>query len=356
MSKTESYNAKEQIRIGRDLVNSYCRENYDAKLTSLVRWHHGMVTPRRLSWRREQLESRIPHLLTRRVWWGDATADEQSEYLALATAYRARAEKEKRVSFSENSFTEVIWHTHDVALFHTQKRDGAICHIRGDAGCGKSTVSTAWHQTNNHGSTIYVNGVGCSGKRTFMERLAIPLGLDRQANWQKLESREIDCFEPGMVLIVDEIHSCVREGTVKQPVIDYIRGIRDLTGASIVSLATDDLFEQALQTSSWKDNQWWRRGARSIDLPKRSPNPGKEIADLFAFRFPDFDLSETLLENLILVNDHPKGGFGQISMIFINAEAEAALKEKPVSVKDINTCTDTRLDEIDAILKRFTGK
>ena len=198
-----------------------------------------------------------------------------------------------------------------------------------------------------------MNAIGCTGKRTFMERLAIPLGVDRQAGYNKLESREIDCFEPGMVLIVDEIHSCVREGTVKQPVIDFIRGIRDLTGASIVSLATDDNFEQALATSAWNDNQWWRRGARSIDLPKRSPDAKKEVADLFVFRFPDFDLPDVLLDNLILVNDHAKGGFGQISMIFTNAYAEASLKERVVTIKDVMTCTDARLDELDAIQKRF---
>jgi hypothetical protein len=354
----EIFNMTDEIRLGRDLVGRNCREKYaaDQKLCDLIKWHHGFVMPRRLSWEREQRESGIPQEISWVVWQGAANADQRAEYKNLASEYRKRCEDNHLVEFCKTSYSEPIWHTCDVALFHTRRGKGTQCHIRGDAGCGKTLVSRAWHQTNNHGRSIFFEPKGAGGVRSFLEELAFLMGVDRNCSYAKLINRVFGCFEPGMVLIVDEISLLVRESGTKQPVLDMLRRICDTTGASVVSLATDDKFESDLSASDWNDRQWWRRMSRIVDLPRNSPEPEKDIRALFEFRFPDFNLSDTLLNSFVIVNDHEKGGFGQVAKIFVDAEVEADLDHRKLQIKDLATCVAAKLVALKAVALRSSRR
>jgi AAA domain len=350
-------NNTEQIRIGRDLVMRHCRDKYSDELAELVKWHHGFVMPRQLSWLAETRESRIPQDLTWSIWQGQATEEQQKEYLALIAAYRERCRKAQRVIFCDTSYSKLIWHTCEVALYHTRRGKGTQCHIRGDAGCGKTLVARAWHQTNNHGRTIFCDPKGAGGSRALLEGLALLLGVDRNCSFSKLITRVFSSFEPGMVLVVDEVSLLVREGAAKQPMLDLLRRICDITGASLITLATDDKFEGDLATSAWNDKQWWRRMTRITDLPSQSPDPKKDITALFEFKFPQFELGETLLEVFLLINSDEKGGFGQVAKIFDDAEVEAAMEERKVALKDVALCAEKKIEALESINRRSrTGR
>ena len=345
-------NASEQIRLGRDILLRNCREKYSEDLGEMVKWHHGFVIPRQLSWRAEMRESGIPQVLTWSIWQGQASKEEQAEYLGLVKDHRKRCQEARRVTFAETSYSRPIWHTCQVALFHTVRGKGTQCHIRGDAGCGKTLVARAWQQTNNHGRTIFYEPKGVGGSRALLEDLALLLGVDRGCSFAKLITRVFASFEPGMVLIVDEVALLVREGSNKQPMLDLLRRICDTTGCSMVTLATDDKFEADVATSAWNDKQWWRRMSRITDLPGKSPEAEADIRALFEFKFPQFELTETQLSSFVLINDDEKGGFGQVAKIFDDAEIEARMKEREVTVKDITICTATKLKALEAVNRR----
>ena len=349
-------NASEQIRLGRDILLRNCREKYDENLADQIKWHHGFVMPRQLSWRAEMRESAIPQALTWAVWQGQADGAQQKEYLDLVTRHRTHCNQTGRVMFCPTSYSGPIWHTCQVALFHTQRGKGTQCHIRGDAGCGKTLVARAWQQTNNHGRTIFYEPKGVGGSRALLEDLALLLGVDRGCSFAKLITRVFASFEPGMVLIVDEVALLVREGSNKQPMLDLLRRICDTTGCSLITLATDDKFEADMATSAWNDKQWWRRMTRITDLPSKSPKPEDDIRALFEFKFPQFDLSETQLNSFLLINDDDKGGFGQVAKIFDDAEIEAAMEERKVAVKDIAICTAAKLKALESVQRRSRSR
>jgi DNA transposition AAA+ family ATPase len=341
-----------ECRIGRDIVARVCRDAYaaDPELQDLVKWHHGFTVPRRLSWAAAAREAELEPGMIYNAWRGDLNGDAPA-YKAAIKRLRKEAAAAGRVSFCETSFSKVVWEAHEVAAFTSREsRAGTMVYIRGDAGTGKTLVSRAWCQTNNHGRSYFFQPKGYGGSRGLLNECAALMGLDRTANALLLCERVFESFEPGMVLVVDEVALLVRATGRKQPMLDLIRRISDITGCAVIALATDDKFESDVAGSSWNDRQWWRRQSRIIDLPKVATD--QDVTTLYEFKFPDLDLDDVIRGGLLEVNSHDKGGFGQVAKILDDAQLLARRAGRKPSVTDLATCLKLKLKSLDAVRSR----
>lgn len=351
----EVFNSTPEIRLGRDHVLRVCRDaGYNESLTGLVLWHHGFVIPQRVTWAAAAADARVESEILWKTWQGKASPEELAEYERTVGRFRQECDKKQRVAFCETSFSRIIWEAHEVAGFTTLTSGPTMVYIRGDAGCGKSLVSRSWCQANNHGRSIFYEPKGIGSTRQLLNDLAVLTGIDRKSNFNKLAQRIFDCFKPGMVLVVDEVALLVREKSTKQPLLDLLRRISDITGCAIIFIATDDRFESDLATSSWNDRQWWRRMSRIIDLPTAAQEA--DVEALFAHKLPDMDLSDTVRAALLEVNAHDKGGFGQVAKIIDDALVFANYHKRQVSIRDVKLCIERKLDSLDSVARRSTRR
>jgi len=343
----EHFNMTDEIRLGKDYILRACRERYqdDPELCALLKWDHGFTMPRRLSWARHERETKADTEICWKVWQGNASGDDIAQYKKAMSKFRKHAEETGQRSFCETVYSDIIWETCELVGHISAQGKQACAHIRGPAGCGKSTVAEAWALTNNHGRSVFYAPKFAGGKRQVLEDLALIRGIDRASNFNKLTQRVFDSFEQGMVLIVDELAALVRAKSQRQETLDMVRRISDISRCGLIALATGDKFESDLATGDWNDIQWWRRMNRIIDLPKQATDG--DIESLWKFKFPDLDLDVFTRECLLDINSHQKGGFGQVAILFDTAIQLAGRKGREVRAKDVENEIALKLAALD---------
>src|SRR5271154_1437681 len=104
----ESFNATDQIRLGADYILRLCRERYaeDAELCDLLKWHHGYVIPRRLSWSTAEKEAHAKTDVMWAVWQGRASDDQIAQFKSKISAFRKRCKAEGRIEFCETIYSK----------------------------------------------------------------------------------------------------------------------------------------------------------------------------------------------------------------------------------------------------------
>jgi DNA transposition AAA+ family ATPase len=338
-------------RVPTDIVLRACREVYadDDELACLVKAHHGYCTARRAVANSYAAEVDLDPGLIMRVWLGKASADQVEKYRRQVSPFMAALVKANRVSYADTKVGRLIWEALDVAKRRSARGKGLLVWIQGDAGIGKTTIAKAWAQANNHGSSCVYEPRGAGGVKTMAKDLAEARGLDNGMNYDRLLRRLFASFEPGIVLIVDEAHLLVNEDTsAKQPKLDFLRRLSDVTGCAVVFLDTDQQVEVGLRTSKYNDKQLWRRMGRIVDLP--AALDADDIRALCGYRFPRLELDDALLTVLEAVNEHPKGGFGQIGILLDDAQDYALDNGRHTPTKrDILVCAQQKLGSLDRI-------
>jgi hypothetical protein len=341
------FNATDQIRLGADHILRTCRERYhdDPVLSDLLKWHHGFVVPRQLSWATAEREAHAGFNMMWNVWQGSASPKQIAEFKKKVGAFRERCKREGRLEFCETIYSKIIREAFEEALFATRNGTKVGIHIRGPAGCGKSLITEACCRDNNHGSSTFYEPKGLGGKRQLLEDLAFMKGIDRASNSIKLATRVFNSWEPGMLLAVDEIHLLVFEKTLKQPLIDVLRRMMDIRKIALFVNSTEHIFENSVAAGKWNDTQWWRRMMEIIDLPAVAPD--KDVDSLFAFKFPGLNLLSETREYLLNINHHKKGGFGQVAIILDKILLKAKRKEIKVTAEIIEREVDSKWEALD---------
>lgn len=344
----------DHIRLGHDHVARLAHEQYleDHELRDLVLWHHGYCIARRITWKTAAEEVGVDVQLLWRIWQGKGENGDDREFKKLVGSFRERLGKRNKCAFCETTYSKMIIEALEVAKFETSQLEGVdprerepvIIHITGPSGCGKTYIARAWCAANNHGKSVLYEPKGVGGTRQLLNDLALINGVDRRQNAIWLAQRVFDCFYPGRVLIVDEVALLTKEKSVKQPMLDMLRRLADISGCALVCLATDTKFEDDLATGRWNDTQWWRRQARTINLPERCVD--EDIESLFSFKFPSLDFNKDLALLLHDVNDHPKGGFGQVARVLKDAQMYAAREDRNTRIKDVVLCAMQKRDAL----------
>lgn len=340
------FNATDQIRLGADYIIRLCRGRYasDPALCELLKWHHGFVIPRRLSWGDAERESHAAQAVMWNVWQGSASTEEVADFKKKIGAFRERCKKEGRIDICDTVYSRIIIAAFEEALYATENGMKWGVYIKGPPGCGKSIVTEALCRDNNHGRCTFYEPTGDGGMRQMKEDIGGLKGIDVNSNSIKLTNRILNCFIPGMLLAVDEIHLLAYDKTVKQPRIDFLRRIMDRCHIALFTLATGRTFETNVISGKWDDKQWWRR-MEIIDLPPEAPDV--DIDSLFAFKFPDMELPRETREYLLNINHHPKGGFGQVAFMFDKVILRAKKAAQPITITSIEREADAKWTALD---------
>ena len=343
-----------EARLGRDILLRACRNDYgaDPELQSLLKWHHAHTVPRRLSWAAAGRELGLDPGVIFQAWRGGLNG-EAPAYKAAVKRLRAEAGRAGRPGICETRSSRIIWEAHEVAAYETQQGKGSMVYIRGPSGAGKTFVSKAWCRAYTGGQAIFAEPKGWGGSKQLLYDLGGALGLNRSMSGNSMLNRVFDSLEPGTVVVEDEIALLVRANSQKQPQLDLLRRLPELTGCALIVLATEQKFENDLRTSDWDDVQWWRRQSRIIDLPDLAEET--DVVSLFRFKLPGHELHDKIKAALLAVNAHRKGGFGQVAKILDDAIVFAQRAGRKPTDSDLATCAKMKFDALDAVEKR-TGR
>jgi DNA transposition AAA+ family ATPase len=215
-------------------------------------------------------------LLFRGKYSGDigAVVKEVEEFFELLDK-RAQGQK---LTFIHTELTRRIWRVCEASL-EFQK----IAFVFGDMQIGKTEALKAYAAAHNHGSTIYVSMPTGGALGPFLNRMADVLRIPQNLNTNKLRERIINSFDDRMLLIVDECHRCIREGSTSvHPVqtIEFIRELFDERQCGLVLCATN-VFRDAMESGGVSKilRQIKRRRLCALQLPT---TPSQADLNLFA--------------------------------------------------------------------------
>jgi DNA transposition AAA+ family ATPase len=192
-------------------------------------------------------------------------------------AFRRKVEAQTRVGDSGYIATRLsaaIWDRCDRARLRCR-----VGFIWGDSQIGKTTALVEYTRTHNHGETIYVEAPTGGALTSLLEDLSDVLAIPRVHRVGDLRRRIIECFDPKMLLIIDEGHRFL---TTERGLhsLDFIRELYNKAGCGIILSMTKegrDLFRKG--PAAKKLEQLWRRRIAPLELPQLVP---KDDLALFA--------------------------------------------------------------------------
>jgi DNA transposition AAA+ family ATPase len=340
------------LRLGADIVAEATAAAYKAEVADLVRWFHGyLLAERRRTWKLCCDQIGLDHVVVWRAFNGTADDAEQRRFMGAVGPFREKTGSSKRSSYAPTSFAARILAALDVALRRSERGDGGLTYIQGDAGVGKTRVSTGWVGDHNHGCANLIATRGVGGIKSLLGDIAVANGIDAASSYNVLHRRVFGCYYAGRVLIVDEAHLLVSEHSRRQIAVDALRRLSDITGCAVVLLVTDDRFEVGLAASGYNYRQLVRRCDRLVFLPTR-PEDGDLVA-LCRFKAPGIECDDKLLAALRALTDHDCGGFGAVAKIIADAEDLAISEGRHLARKDVMLAAAKKLEAMDVLQKRL---
>lgn len=189
--------------------------------------------------------------------------------VASIDAFRRQVEGVNRVGesgFLHTRLAAAIWDRCDRARLRKK-----IAFIFGDSQIGKTTALQEYTRTHNHGETIYLEAPSGGSITSFLQKLCAKLAVPQVHRSGELRDRIMDCFDPKMLLIVDEAHRLLHAAKGIHA-LDFLRELYNTAGCGIVLSMTDegrDLFRKGVYAKRLE--QLWRRRLSPLQLPRTVP-------------------------------------------------------------------------------------
>lgn len=189
--------------------------------------------------------------------------------IASIDAFRRQVEAGSRLGdsgFIATRLSASIWDRCDRARLRRK-----IAFIFGDSQIGKTASLVEYTRTHNHGETIYMEAPTGGAISTFMQKLGAKLAIPQVNRAGDLRDRIMECFDPKMLLIVDEAHRLLHAGRGIHS-LDFIRELYNTAGCGIVLAMTHE-GRQELHKGRFAKRleQLWRRRLAPLQLPMTVP-------------------------------------------------------------------------------------
>lgn len=270
--------ATAHVRIPGDVVNKATAELVDNQRGAIRRWHahyieHDLTLEE--AGRLIGLSGAVASLVFRGRY--EARLDNVVKEIESFFDLHDKRAQGRKLTFIETDLTRKIWRVCDAAVEFQR-----IAFIFGDQQIGKTEALTAYRDSHNHGSTIYVRMPTGGGLLDFLTGLARKLRISENLSTTKLRERILAAFDDRMLLIVDEAHQCIPEGYTSSRstrAIEFVREVFDESKCGLVICATN-VFRDAMVSGAVHKilRQTKRRRLCALQLPNSPPQ-----ADLNAF-------------------------------------------------------------------------
>lgn len=145
--------------------------------------------------------------------------------------------------------------------------------VFGESQIGKTESLLEYKRRHNHGQTLYVEVPTGGRVGEFLQALGKELNITYFANVTQLSERIIDAFDSNMVLICDEMHRCLKRGSVSGlEVFSFLRELWNRKKCGIVVSMTNEGRDNFLTGPHAKAlQQLWRRRITPLQLPSIPP-------------------------------------------------------------------------------------
>ena len=199
----------------------------------------------------------------------------------LAAIKTLKSVEDKRAALVKSGFVETsLYQEVERRINHARLRQ-RILFIFGDSQIGKTEATVEYKRRHNHGQTIYIECPTGGRIGDFLQALGRELHITYFANVTQLAERIIDAFDPNMMLICDEMHRCLKRGSVSGlEVFSFLRELWNRRKCGQVICMTNEGRDNFLTGPHAKAlQQIWRRRITPLQLP--SVPPAHDLA-LFA--------------------------------------------------------------------------
>lgn len=146
--------------------------------------------------------------------------------------------------------------------------NNSITMIIGDSRRGKTEAAKLWRDENNHGRSVYIIAPPVGGTKAFLRRIAIAVGVNKDASVANMFDAITRSFNRNRILIVDEAHRLVPSDGRSTPVnLEILRDLHDVTGCAVALIATSR-FDDTMKKTEYMYEQVVGRIGMPIRLKK----------------------------------------------------------------------------------------
>ncbi len=181
--------------------------------------------------------------------------------------------EEERESLVKSGFIETRLYKEIERRVNRARVRQRIQFVFGESQIGKTESLLEYKRRHNHGQTLFMECPTGGRLDKFLQALGKELNITYFANIAQLSERIIDGFDSNMVLICDEMHRCLKRGSVAGlEVFSFLRELWNRKKCGIVVCMTDEGRDNFLHGPHSKAlQQLWRRRMPPLQLPSVPP-------------------------------------------------------------------------------------
>jgi DNA transposition AAA+ family ATPase len=229
-------------------------------------WFHQHLLDQQMGWNAAQdalgYEKSTIHKVLKGVYGGN-----WDKICAAIESYKDIVDRRGTIQQNEivkNSTVKLIHAGLDYA-----QANNSITMVIGDSRRGKSEAAKLWRDEHNHGRSVYVVAPPIGGTKAFLRRIAIAVGVNKDASIANMYDAICRSFNRNRILIVDEAHRLIPGDHRSQPInLEILRDLHDETHCGLALIATAR-FDETMKKSEYMYEQVLGRIGMPIRLKKK---------------------------------------------------------------------------------------
>lgn len=160
-----------------------------------------------------------------------------------------------------------------VKLIHSgldyAQANNSITMVIGDSRRGKTEAAKLWRDEHNHGRSVYVVAPPIGGTKAFLRRIAVAVGVNKDASVANMYDAICRSFNRNRILIIDEAHRMLPSDSRGTPInLEILRDLHDDTHCALALIATAR-FDDSMKKAEYMYEQVLGRIGMPIRLKKQ---------------------------------------------------------------------------------------